>query len=55
LEPPISGGDDFFRVCASGEGFGFVQVVVFDKAGDGSFEFRDGSENTVFQPSSGQL
>jgi hypothetical protein len=55
LEPPISGGDDFVRVCTPGEGPGFTGVVLFDETGDRGFQGTGGSERAVFQPSSGEF
>ena len=53
LEPPISGSDDFVRVCAPFEGLGLCFVVRFDEAVDYGLEIIDGSQDAMLQTASG--
>ena len=55
LEPPISGCDNFIQICPPCERFRFGKIVVCDETGEGGFEFVGGSEDAVFQSSSGKL
>jgi hypothetical protein len=55
LEPPISGSNDFVRVCAPLEGRGICFAVQFDEAVDCGLEIIDGSEDAMLQPAAGEF
>jgi hypothetical protein len=47
LEPPISGSNDFVRVCAPFEELGICFSVQFDEPVDCGLEIIDGSDDAM--------
>jgi hypothetical protein len=55
LEPTVSGGDDFFRVCFPYEWLCTVSVIFLDEAIDSGLQLDGRVERTMLEPAACQF